>query len=67
MRHLVAQATSDAEVVNGLQVILSDLQREHREAPRGERRSWLIRLCVIVREEVRKHGGTVSSRTVVSQ
>ena len=67
VRHFVAQAKSDAEVVKGLQAILSDLQREHREAPRGERRSWLIRLCVILREEIRKHGGTVSSRTLVNQ
>ena len=67
VRHFVAQAKSDAEVVKGLQAILSDLQREHREAPRGERRSWLIRLCVILREEIREHGGTVSSRTLVNQ
>ena len=67
VRHFVAQATSDAEVVNWLQVMLSDLQREHKEASCGERRSWCIRLCLILRQEIRKHGGKVSSRPVVSQ
>ena len=53
-------------VVNLLQVMLSDLQREHREALSGEQRAWCMRLCVILRDENRKHGGKVSSRAVLS-